>query len=243
MNSNNFLLGVSSVKKNNSKNHLNEEKINAMNKKNNLNIGKNQKNNKINKINKNNGNANLHPLNLQQNLNKSNVKSTTFEEPNGVFRKPPISGEPMYAEVIPKYSVSLINHIKNIENEVKNNDVINNIKMKNVVSKIIIKLEGNINSLTNKINKFNNEKKELQNISQKEQENLKNIIRKMYILIITIYKSLILNKEEKTKLLEKLRNTVESNTQFLNNIDEIVKGNNKKVNMYNNLVKENNITI
>lgn len=251
MNANNFLLGVSSVKKNNSKkelnknkNRLNIEKI-TVEEKNNSNgiirsfvdpdssgsaykkaiLGPAEKNgnilfsNKINSLNIEKNNSLL----VQQNLNKTN-------------------------EVFPKYSVELINHIKNIENDIKNNHVVNNvllnnIKMKNVISKIISKLEGNINSLTNKINKFNYEKKELQNISKKEQENFKNIIRKMYILIITIYKSLIVNKEDKIILLEKLRNTIQSNTQFLNNIDRIVKENNKEIIVNNNLVQENNITI
>jgi hypothetical protein len=273
MNSNNFLLGVSSVKKNNKKNHLNEEKTTFSNimessrtTLNNINIEKN---------NKPTENKSLESIS-QLSLNKynKNIRSSNTSNSNESESRQPLT-EP--SEINPKYSDTLINHIKNIENDIKNNHGIipsynapdyngstsrqalmrptvgvfhklpnllsNNIKMKNVVSKIISKLEGNINSLTNKINKFNNEKRELYDISKKEQENFKDIIRKMYILIITIYKSLIVNKDEKIILLEKLRSTIESNTQFLYNIDKIVKENNKELIANNNLAKENNITI
>jgi hypothetical protein len=98
MNANNFLLGVSSVKKNNSKKELNKnknrlntekitvEEINNSNKQN----GNILFSNKINSLNIEKNNSLL----VQQNLNKTN-------------------------EVFPKYSLELINHIKKIENDIK----------------------------------------------------------------------------------------------------------------------------
>lgn len=130
----------------------------------------------------------------------------------------------------PKPSNSLITHINNIKNEQQminsqntNNKNTNNKKSINVVvNEIVQKLENKVYLLNNKIKNFNKEKKNIIELENKEKENLKDIIRKLYMLIVTINKSIDLKKEDKIMMLEKLRNEISSNEGLKRNIDEIM---------------------
>jgi hypothetical protein len=149
-------------------------------------------------------------------------------------------------------SESLINHLKRLEiegtniiNNNNNNNSISNKKslfkknLNSIVNELIYKLEKNVYTLNNQIKNFNLEKKEIINLNTKEINRLRDIIKKMYLLIITINKSIELKYNNRTTLLEKLRKTIESNKGFLKNIDEIML-NNIKNDDYMNLKKEKN---
>jgi hypothetical protein len=127
-----------------------------------------------------------------------------------------------------KGSKSLMNHIKILENEGKikiNNN--NNIFKKNinkVVDNLITKIENNVCLLNEKIKTFNQEKKELSDLNNKEVESLKKIIRKLYMTIVTINKSIDLKHSNRVDLLEKLRKEINSNEGLKKSIDQIMTG-------------------
>jgi len=147
---------------------------------------------------------------------------------------------------------SLINHINQIRNTIINENQNNNPKkkinnlnipnsMRNIVNKLITKLEDDVMTLQNQVSNYNKNKEEIQKISGKEINKLKNIIKKMSILILTIYKSFDLGQKNRVELLEKLRKTIETNPIFLNDVDKILHANNGS--NENNTNQENNVSI
>ena len=132
-------------------------------------------------------------------------------------------------------SESLIDHLKRIEKEsnntIKNNEnVLTKKSLNNVVNELITKLEKDVYTLNNQIKNYNAEKKAIIELNDKEIDRLKDIIVKMYLLVITINKSIELKHNNRTVLLEKLRKTLQSNKGLLSNIDEIMSEKYKKTN-------------
>ena len=113
--------------------------------------------------------------------------------------------------------------------------------MRNIVNKLITKLEDDVLTLQNQVSNYNKNKEEIQKMSSKEINKLKNIIKKMSILILTIYKSFDLGQKNRVELLEKLRKTIETNPIFLNDVDKILHANNG--NNENNTNQGNNVSI
>jgi len=132
-------------------------------------------------------------------------------------------------------SESLIDHLRRIEKEsnntIKNNEnVLTKKSLNNVVNELITKLEKDVYTLNNQIKNYNAEKKAIIELNDKEIDRLKDIIVKMYLLVITINKSIELKHNNRTVLLEKLRKTLQSNKGLLSNIDEIMSDKYKKMN-------------
>ena len=132
-----------------------------------------------------------------------------------------------------KPSNSLLNHLKELEksNIAKINGNSNKIlKVNNkppestekLFTGLINKLETDVYTLNDKIKNFNKEKKNIIDLNNKEIERLKEIIRTMYALVLTIDKSIDLGKYNRVNLLEKLRKTIGDNKGLLKNIDEIM---------------------
>jgi predicted nuclease with TOPRIM domain len=94
------------------------------------------------------------------------------------------------------------NNIKEIISSNKNSiEKINiPVSLKNMVYKIINKLEKETVNLDNKIKNFNSEKKKLEEMSSDEIKKLKDIIRKLYNLFFILYKSTDLNKSNTINL-------------------------------------------
>jgi len=116
------------------------------------------------------------------------------------------------------------NNIKEIISSNKNSiEKINiPVSLKNMVYKIINKLEKETVNLDNKIKNFNSEKKKLEEMSSDEIKKLKDIIRKLYNLFFILYKSTDLNKSNTIKLLNQLKNSIKENSTFLNLTNEII---------------------
>jgi hypothetical protein len=149
-----------------------------------------------------------------------------------------------------KPSNSLLNHLKELEksNIAKINGTNNKIlKINNfppessekVFTELIDKLEGDVFSLNNQIKNFNKEKKNIIDLSNKEKEKLKEIIRTLYASVLTITKSISMNPTNRVDLLERLRKTIQNNKGLLKNIDEIMLKKNTQ-NMKNIVPYENN---
>ena len=138
-------------------------------------------------------------------------------------------------------SESLIDHLRRLEKE--SNNIVNENRNKNkpitnksfnvVVNELIDKLEKDIYTLNNQIKEFNQEKKQIIDLNTKEIDRLKDIIRNLYMLVITVSKSIELGKSERVDLLQTLRKTFEDNKGLLKNIDEIMTKNYKKSNILN----------
>ena len=112
------------------------------------------------------------------------------------------------------------NEMKNQSNEMKNQS--NEKKsFKNILLRVIEKLEDDVDVVSKKIEEFNEEKKSIMEMNQKEIKRLKTLIRKLYKTILTIYESLDVNKNTRVELLERLKRNIESNKIFLQNIQEI----------------------
>ena len=135
-----------------------------------------------------------------------------------------------------KPSDSLLNHLKVLENEsIKESNSRNNSKSSNypsietVVNELIQKLENDVFVLNNKIKSFNTEKKAIIELDKKEIDNLKSIIRKLYILILTINKTIKpnrnMNLNNKKTLIETIRTNLESSKGFLKTVDDIMSEN------------------
>ena len=155
-------------------------------------------------------------------------------------------------------SNTLINHLKNLENTTKEVIKTNNSNNKNKVNKygnisknipiesfstvvndLINKLEEKVYRLNSQIKNFNQEKKSIIELDNKEIKRLQDIIRKTYIMIVTLSKSISLNNSSGgIELLEKIRKTIQENTGLSKNIDEIMAK--KKFNF--NRIEENNNT-
>ncbi len=130
----------------------------------------------------------------------------------------------------------LIEQLLKIQNQIKsentNTNVVTmeNIKVnqpnekktfKNILIHVIQKLEDDIDKVSQKINEYNKEKKDIMEMNQREIIRLKKLTKKLYYVIKNIYNSMELNKNQKIKLLEKLRKNIESNKIFLQNIQSI----------------------
>ena len=135
-------------------------------------------------------------------------------------------------------SDSLINHLKKLEKEelINNNRILNNKKnypsIGIVVNELIEKLENDVYVLNNKIKSFNIEKKTIMDLDKKEINNLKSIIKKLYILILTINKTIKnknLSVNNKKSLIEKVRKNIQSSKGFLKIVDEIMQENNDEI--------------
>lgn len=115
-----------------------------------------------------------------------------------------------------------VNQMKNQSNEMKNKSNENQKKsFKNILLRVIEKLEDDVNVVSKKIEEFNEEKKSIVEMNQKEIKRLKSLVRKLYKTILTIYESLEVNKNTRVELLQRLKRNIESNKSFLQNIQEI----------------------
>lgn len=124
---------------------------------------------------------------------------------------------------------------KNVKNEEENKEMIeervnkmenqkneNQQKsFKNILLRVIQKLEDDVDVVSEKIQEFNEEKKSIVEMNQKEIKRLKTLVRKLYKTILTIYESLDVNKNTRVQLLQRLKQNIESNKNFLQNIQEI----------------------
>ena len=191
------------------------------------------------------------PLNKNNKPNKTNSSVNANVNSNnfllGVSPKyQGSSGQSYYSQP------SIINHINQVRNTIINENQNNNPKkklnnlnipnsMRNIVNKLITKLEDDVMTLQNQVSNYNKNKEEIQKISGKEINKLKNIIKKMSILILTIYKSFDLGQKNRVELLEKLRKTIETNPIFLNDVDKIL--HNNSGNNENNTNQGNDVSI
>jgi hypothetical protein len=115
-----------------------------------------------------------------------------------------------------------VNQMKNQSNEMKNKSNENQKKsFKNILLRVIEKLEDDVDVVSKKIEEFNEEKKSIMEMNQKEIKRLKSLVRKLYKTILTIYESLEVNKNTRVELLQRLKRNIESNKTFLQNIQEI----------------------
>ena len=143
-------------------------------------------------------------------------------------------------------SNNLVFHLKNIETEL-NQQIVGKksehlYNSKNTFENIISKLKKQVQELNLKVQNYNKEKKEITEMSKKEVMKLKEIINNIYQIVKILTKSLDLNKEEKVKLLEKLRTTIEKSPGFLKSIDTISNNINKSL-MVKKERKNSNITM
>jgi hypothetical protein len=115
-----------------------------------------------------------------------------------------------------KYSNTIINNISNSSSP---------LETKKLVFGIIDKLEKDIVNLNNKINSLNKEKIELKNLSDKEIKTLKEVIKKLYMILSSYYKSnsLNLSKNDRIALLNKIKNTFEQNDSFMKITNKIIR--------------------
>ena len=127
-------------------------------------------------------------------------------------------------------SNSLINHLKKLETSTNKQIKINNltnlskVSLEVVVDELIDNLEHDVYTLNNKIENFNKQQKKTVDLDTKEINKLKEIIRTLYILVITIGKTVKLNQNKRSDLLQQLRQTIQSSPGLLGNIDDIMKG-------------------
>jgi hypothetical protein len=149
-----------------------------------------------------------------------------------------------------KPSNVLLKHLKNLEKSngefIKKNNS-SNMKFSDQVNGLINKIEDRVSTLNEQIELFNKEKKQIIDLDTKEIDKLKEIIRTLYILVITIDKSIELKKNNSINLLEKLRRALTDSPGLLDCIDDImmkkkniVKTNtnsSKKINILNNFNK------
>jgi hypothetical protein len=147
------------------------------------------------------------------------------------------------------------NNIKMFQNKTGNtysNTIINNmskssspLETKKIVFGIIDKLENDIVKLNNKINSLNKEKIELKNLSNKEIKTLKEVIKKLYMILSSFYnyKSSNLSKNDRIELLHKLKNTIEENNSFLEITNKIVRNDKSFNTVLNNTLRHNNMSL
>ena len=142
-------------------------------------------------------------------------------------------------------------------NEVRNNRTTKNIttniysneysplETKKIVFGIIDKLEEDIVNLNNKIVSLNKEKIELKNLSNKEIQTLKEVIKKLYMILSSFYnyKSSNLTKNDRIALLNKLKNTIEENDSFLQITNKIVRNDKSFNTVLNSTLRNNNMSM
>ncbi len=208
-------------------------------------------------------------LNIYMNSNKKNSNNFLL----GVSSNKNNSLEKINNETMNNSSMnnSIMNNSSNIRinNGIVNNQMTNNTKTysnnimnniskatsplntKKIIFGIIDKLEHDIIKLNNKINALNKEKVELKDLSNKEIKTLKEVIKKLYSVLSSFYNyksSSNLSKNDRIKLLNKLKNTIEQNESFMEITNKIVR-NNKSFNnislineSHNNVLSNNEST-
>jgi hypothetical protein len=125
------------------------------------------------------------------------------------------------------------NSLENFNNFLNSrNDTNSPLETKKIVFGIIDKLESDIIKLNNKINSLNKEKIELKNLNNKEIRTLKEVIKKLHMILSFFYKSSNLSKNDTINLLKKLKNTIEQNESFMKITNKIVR--NDKI--FNNII-------
>jgi len=176
--------------------------------------------------------------NMRQNMNSNNNQGLTNRQ-NATDSNNFMMG----INPNPKPSDELIQHIQNLEknNKNKNKNLITPFPI--IVEDLIVKLESEVGTLNNHIKNFNKEKKEIVNLDTHEINKLKEIIRTMYILVLTVDKSFDLKKNNRIDLLTELRKTLESSPGLLNIVDEIMINHNGKINNKLKNKKENKISL
>ena len=101
------------------------------------------------------------------------------------------------------------------------------LETKKIVFSIIDKLESDIVELNNKIYSLNKEKIDLKNLSNKEVVKLKEVIKKLYMILSSFNKasnkSSNLSKNDRIELLNKLKTTMEENESFLQITNKIIR--------------------
>ena len=147
------------------------------------------------------------------------------------------------------------NSLEKINNRMQNNTIKYNnlntsyspLETKKIVFGIIDKLESDIVELNNKIYSLNKEKIDLKNLSNKEVVKLKEVIKKLYMILLSLNKasnkSSNLSKNDRIELLNKLKNTIEQNNSFLQITNKIVRNdklfNNSLNKRFNNSILNN----
>ena len=192
-------------------------------------------------------------LNIYMNSNKKNSNNFLLgvsSNKNNSLEK--INNETMNNEIVNNSSMNNSSNIRinnsMIHNQMTNNtktysnNIMNNISKatsplntKKIIFGIIDKLEHDIIKLNNKINALNKEKVELKDLSNKEIKTLKEVIKKLYSVLSSFYNyksSSNLSKNDRIKLLNKLKNTIEQNESFMQITNKIVR-NNKSFNNTN----------
>jgi hypothetical protein len=124
----------------------------------------------------------------------------------------------------------MTNNTKTYSNNIMNNisKATSPLNTKKIIFGIIDKLEHDIIKLNNKINALNKEKVELKDLSNKEIKTLKEVIKKLYSVLSSFYNyksSSNLSKNDRIKLLNKLKNTIEQNESFMEITNKIVRNN------------------
>jgi hypothetical protein len=170
--------------------------------------------------------------------NSNNFLLGVSSNKNNSFEK--INNETMNNEIVNNSSNIRINN-GIVNNQMTNNtktysnNIMNNISKatsplntKKIIFGIIDKLEHDIIKLNNKINALNKEKVELKDLSNKEIKTLKEVIKKLYSVLSSFYNyksSSNLSKNDRIKLLNKLKNTIEQNESFMEITNKIVRNN------------------
>jgi hypothetical protein len=117
-----------------------------------------------------------------------------------------------------------VNNTKNKnQNQTQNTNEENKKTFKNLLVQIIKKLEDDVDKVTKQIQSYNQEKKNIVELDQKEIKKLKKIIIKLYKTIMEIYGAFDVDRNQRIEMLEKIRMNLETNHILLKNIDEIEK--------------------
>jgi len=124
---------------------------------------------------------------------------------------------------------NLMSQLKKIEMNIRNSNNTDSKKSKNVLLNLIKKMENEIEEVNTKIKNFKQEKKNIVELNSKQINDLKVIVKKLYIVILKIYKSFELNKNQRLKLLNSIKNNVDKNNGFLKSINKLL---NEKGNYY-----------
>jgi hypothetical protein len=120
------------------------------------------------------------------------------------------------------------NKVNTNTNTSKNKNQVSNLEenkktFKNLLIQIIKKLEEDVDKVTKQIQSYNQEKKNIVELDQKEIKKLKKIIIKLYKTIMEIYGAFDVDRNQRIQMLEKIRMNLETNHILLKNINEIEK--------------------
>ena len=175
-------------------------------------------------------------LNIYMNSNKKNSNNFLLgvsSNKNNSLEK--INNETMNNSSNIRINNGIVNNQMTNNTKTYSNNIMNNISKaktplntKKIIFGIIDKLEHDIIKLNNKINALNKEKVELKDLSNKEIKTLKEVIKKLYSVLSSFYNyksSSNLSKNDRIKLLNKLKNTIEQNESFMEITNKIVRNN------------------